>query len=75
MKAKTNKVQPDFTPVEVIITIESQAEADCLATLSNYYPVAAACRRAYNVDISKLTDTLREAGGNPHRTDKLSESW
>lgn len=46
MKQSLMRINPEFTPIELTIVIESQAELDVLYQLGNYHDYVAECLKS-----------------------------
>lgn len=61
MKVTTNKPAPEFTPVDLTLTFETQEELDKFATGFNYTPITEALVGKY---YSSVLDALRKLNAN-----------
>jgi len=67
MKATINNLTPDFTPVELVLTLETAAEVRAFGILSNYTPLLSAFR-AIGLDLEPIFNELPKGGYS-------TESW
>ena len=69
-KVKENKTA--FKPIEIVLTIESKDELDCLGSLFNHTAIESAMFRFCGVDSETIYKLFESLGSDIHRGDELN---
>lgn len=73
MKVKQlNENEKAFKPIEIVITIESKNELDCLGSLFNHRDVADSMIKMCNLKPSEFYNLLNSLGANISRVGELN---
>lgn len=69
---KLNENKTEFKPIEIVLTIESKDELDCLGSLFNHMAIDSAMNRFCGVDTEEIYELLESLGADIHRTGELN---
>jgi hypothetical protein len=73
MKVKQlNENEKAFKPIEIVLTIESKDELDCLGSLFNHTAIESAMFRFCGVDSETIYKLFESLGSDIHMGDELN---
>lgn len=59
MKVRSNKVEPEFKPVKLEITLESRYELEAMYALFNFAPIVSALE-SVEISAHRIRDSIRD---------------